>query len=477
MWRRTAAACCVAAGIGLATASVATAKPTPLPAAATATASRPDTCPAAAQGRRIGAIRYTGLNATRPFVVDRARFQQLGHRFSCARYRLEEARLQGLDLFAVIRVTTTPMPQDQLAVTYHFLELPKYIVFPAVRRSDVYGWLVGPAVSFLNFLGRDIRLEAFLRSAVAPKPFVATELLFEASSPWIGRAVPVEYAMRVLRNQAFDAVKLFNESSWNARLSFFHRMTWRFRLIYAAEFTQVSPDPLNPTFDLASNPTPVPVVLNNQGDLVLGLSAGVLWDSRDRRVNPHSGLRFEATVGQYGGVLGGPANYQRVLFDHRSWLHVRWTPSQLTILHLSALARLRPGRMGVYDYYVVGGPNSLRSVAQSSELYGQSEVLGTAELRHELFDRRPFSLFGFHLYAGLQVVAGGDVALLWRPQDALNGPPRVASAVYGGLHVLLPGVDRVRFELGWHRDAQGRWQSGFSVGLFEKSRTQRLRHR
>ncbi len=463
------------------------------PASVTATADTlPDRCPAHAEGRVIQALRDQGLTATRPLVVQRARLHRVGQRFRCARYRAEQTRLQGLDLFSAIRVTATLVPTARppglqggargrrsagVALTYRFVELPPYLVFPAVRRSDLYGWLVGPAVSFLNFLGRDVRLDAYLRTAVSPEPFVATELLLEASSPWIGDDIPVEYNLTVLRNQSFNAVKQYHDTSWTGGLSLFHRLTWKLRLVYAGEFAQISPDPAQPAFTLASNPAPVPVLLNPEGDLVFGLAAGVLWDGRDRRVNPHSGLRLEARVGQYGGPLGGPADYRLLLLDLRGWWGVRWSASQLTLLHVSGLLRARPGRMGVYDYFVAGGPNSLRSYSQSAELHAQSEALGTVELRHELFDRRPTTLLGFHLYVGLQLVAGADVALLWRPQDSLRGAPRMHSSAYGGVHVLLPGVDRLRVEFGAHRDAALRWRPGFSVGLFEKSRTQRLRQR
>lgn len=446
-------------------------------AATVATVDLPDTCSETLQNRPIRAITNDGLHVTRAFVVDRARFHRVGQRFSCRRYRREQTRMQGLDIFSTIRVTGVITADGGVRLTYRFVELPKYLAYPAVRRSDLYGWMAGPAVSFLNFLGRDIRLEAFLRTAVAPKPFVATELLLEASSPWIGQDVPIEYELSVLRNQSFNAVKQYNDTSWNAALSLYQRMTWRFRLIYAMEFTQVSPDPANPTFAPEAVAPAIPILIDPTGDALLGLNLGLLWDGRHRRVNPHSGVWMEARVGQYGGLLPGAPDYRLLLLDHRSWWNHRWSRDQLSILHLSALARMRPGVMGVYDYYVAGGPNSLRSFTQRAELHAQSEVLGTVELRHEFFDRRPFSVFGFHIYAGLQLVVGADLALLWRANDPLTGPPRSYGAIYGGPHILLPGVDRLRIEFGWHRDAAGRWRSGFAVGLFEKSTTQRLRQR
>lgn len=453
-------------------------EPAPLPTEATASTvpNLPTTCPTRFIGRKVTAIRTAGLDQTKPYVVKRALFHRRGQPFSCRRYRRTKKRLQSLDIFAVVRLRATA-DGPGVALTWRFVELPRYLLYPAVRRSDLYGWLAGPAASFFNFLGRDIRLEAFLRTALYPDPFVATELLIEASSPWIGRDIPVEYEFSLLRNQAFNAVKQFNETSWNGALSLFHRMTWRFRLIYQLELYQVDADPAHPTFDVVSNPSPVPIVLDPAGDMVLGLGAGLLWDSRDRRVNPHRGMWQEVRAAQYGGVLGGPANYRYYLVDHRSWWSHRWSPSQLTILHLSGLLRLRPGRMGVYDYFVLGGPNSLRSYEQNSELYAQSEILGTVELRHELFDRMPASVFGLNLYYGLQLVAGADIALLWRAHDPLSGPPRRHGAVYAGVHVLLPGVDRVRLELGVHRGVGGRLEPRFTVGLFEKSATQRLRQR
>jgi outer membrane protein assembly factor BamA len=436
----------------------------------------PDTCPREHDGKIISQIRFHGMTLTRPFVVERALKNKVGQAFSCDKYRAEKAHIQSLDIFATMRIAVEP-GAGGLRVTYRVLELPRYLFYPAVKRSDLYGWLAGPGASWLNFLGRDIRLEAFLRTAVHPDAFVATEMLIEASSPWIGRDIPIEYYFALVRIQSFNATKQFKESSWSGVLDLYHRLSWRLKLIYAAELYQVSADPSNPTFNLASNPAPVPIVLDPAGDLVPGLGFGLLWDSRDRWVNPHSGVWQELRVSKYGGVLGGPADYVHYLFDHRSWWSKRWNAAQLTILHLSALARLRPGTMGVYDYFTVGGPNSLRSYMQDSELVAQSEALLTAEVRHELFDRTAVSFFGFHVFYGLQIVAGADVALLWRAHDALDGEPRVHPAAYTGVHVLLPGVDRLRFEIFMQRDANGGLRPNFSIGLFEKAVTQRSRLR
>ncbi|MFN7133928.1 MAG: BamA/TamA family outer membrane protein, partial [Myxococcales bacterium] len=368
-------------------------------------------CPEPAEGRRVTSVRYDGLTLTKPFVVDRERVNREGEPFTCAGWELELRRLQGLDLFADLSLEAVAQGEE-VALTYRFIELPRFLVYPAIRRSDIFGWLLGPGIGTVNLLGRDIRLEAYFRTVVHPDPFSSSEFLVRSQSPWIGD-VPIEYELVAGRSDFRNDVRSFRERNWELSVDFFHRLSEHFRLVYAVQLLYVSPDPASPGFRAPGEASPRPILVGSSGgDFVPGLGAGVLWDSRDRRVNPHGGIYQELRVTQFGGPIGGPADYRQVMLDHRSWWSRRLLGEMQSILHLSLLARMRPGRMGVYDYFVPGGPNSLRTVDPSAALYAQHEVLGTVEVRQELIERYTVSLLGFDGYFGLQLVAGADLAAL-----------------------------------------------------------------
>ena len=71
---------------------------------------------------------------------------------------------------------------------------------------------------------------------------------------------------------------------------------------------------------------------------------------------------------------------------------------------------------------------------------------------------------------------GADVAMLWRPEDAT---PQTLTSFCTGLHILFPGFDRLRIEMGVHNFNAGphHLQYGLSLGLFEKTLMQRQRIR
>jgi len=69
-------------------------------------------------------------------------------------------------------------------------------------------------------------------------------------------------------------------------------------------------------------------------------------------------------------------------------------------------------------------------------------------------------------------VAGADGALLWNHD--LPDSRESRSSLYTGLHLVVPAIDRLRAEFGYSpRDRV--WN--ISVGLFEKTTTQRWRSR
>ena len=85
---------------------------------------------------------------------------------------------------------------------------------------------------------------------------------------------------------------------------------------------------------------------------------------------------------------------------------------------------------------------------------------------------------GMHGYYGLQLVAGFDNAMQWLDDDSLkNGT--YYNSFFTGVHLLVPALERVRFELGFSgfRNEEYSFKFGANIGIYEKAYTQRRRIR
>jgi hypothetical protein len=138
----------------------------------------------------------------------------------------------------------------------------------------------------------------------------------------------------------------------------------------------------------------------------------------------------------------------------------------------TALVRLRPGHVRFYDYFYHGGANTFRGHESSSKRLGEHEALVNLEERFVLLERRSASLWGINFFYGLQLVAGLDGSLLWN--KGTPGWKNYEGAVYGGVHLVIPALDRIRFEVGYSPD---HGEPVFHIGLFEKTTSARWRSR
>lgn len=174
---------------------------------------------------------------------------------------------------------------------------------------------------------------------------------------------------------------------------------------------------------------------------------------------------------QNGGWLGGEADYVESLSDTRVYLP--WLGRN--VLHLSVLYQYRTGEPGrtfpIYDRFHAGGVNTLRGF-ENNAFQGKSEWVATLENRVDLFRKKVFRLWNWSGYYGLQGVAGLDAASLWDHEALLEG--EAETSVFAGLHLLVAGVDRIRFEVGSNT---AKLQIDAGLGILEKPDVQRFRAR
>ena len=398
--------------------------------------------PSCRENAPVASVSYSGLSLTDPKVVTRELLNGTDRAFSAADYAVEKRRLEGLDLFSDIDLICTERG-DSLALEYRFKELFHWIPSPAGKKTDQDGWMLGLALAHLNVGGEDIRSEVQYRQSIHPW-MDSKEYAFYNSSPWLFD-YPVSWNVEFLRTDSWDDLRGYYDRSWYAHADLTGKLCGPLSLLWAASYRY----------------------LEGEGNIP-DLGAGFVFDDRDSPVDSRNGAYEEFRLTRTGGFADSPENYLEWLWDNRLYLE-----TGRFVTHLSSLARYRPGEQKFYDRLQQGGANSLRGFDPDSSVHGRHEILLNAEERFVLLPRTSFTVFGANLFWGVQLVAGADGSFLW-DKDGVPGWEDYRSAVYAGVHFIIPALDRLRIEVGYSPDGDGPL---IAVGLFEKNVSQRWRSR
>lgn len=393
------------------------------------------------EGLVISKIDILELKHTKKRVVERELLHQVGGSFSTEIWLKEKGRLESLDLFTEARLSCT---QDSLGLIleYHLPEIFNIIPAPAGKKTDQDGLMLGLALAHLNLWGDDIRAEVQYRTSVSPF-FSSNEYALYASSPWLLNT-PLGWNFEFLRTASWDNLRLFEEESYLVDLD----LQWFFKKPYGI------------LFSLAYR------YLTNYG-YTPSASLGFLIDNRNSNVDARNGFYQELLWTYNGGIANSDQQYREYLWDSRFY----YSYSRF-ISGFSSLLRYRPGNVAFYDRFHHGGANTFRGWDPDSLCYGIHEWLLNFEERFVLRERTPFSVGGVSLFYGLQWVVGVDGSFLWSEKWPTWSDYH--SAIYTGLHVVIPALDRIRFEVGYSPDKS---ELKFFIGLYEKNIAQRWRSR
>ncbi len=401
----------------------------------------------------VRSVDFKGVHTTSHALILRELGNQVGSPFRCAKWEAEREKLLDLDIFADVELKQS-ISDSSVSLTYLFRELPPYIPFIAISKTEQDGLSLGPALASLNFLGQGIRAEFISRFGGT------TEAQASLSARQLA-GLPIEYDLALLRVNSYNGFENFHEDSWRAKLDLVHHLGGAIHLLYAGEAFYLK------TRGAAKDR----VLLNPEGDLVPRLGGGILWDSRDRHHDARHGLYQELRLTQNGGWLGGPSDYTEWLSDSRVYL--AWMDRNT--LQVSNLYQFRTGNLdgtfGRYDLFHVGGINTLRGFAHDA-YQGKSEMILTLENRTDLISKRVIRLWRWSAFYGLQGVLGLESASLWNHEALLERD--FHSSFYTGLHLLFAGVDRIRLECGSNF---AKFEVETDLGLFDKSEIQRFRAR
>ena len=395
-------------------------------------------CP---EGRIVGNVRYAGLQRTKPHVVERELLNASGKPFSAESFQNEKLRLESLDLFSEVSLVCSSQG-DRLDLEYRFTELLQWIPAPAGKKTDQDGWMLGLALANLNVGGEDVRVEGQFRTSVDPI-FDSKEYALYASSPWLF-GLPVAWDFEFLRTDSWDDLRHFYDRSWYAHLELDARLPNDFYVIWA------------PSYRYVQNYGAVP-----------DLGVGLLMDKRDSRLDPHHGTYEEWRVTRYGVFHDDVENYVEYLWDNRFYVHFG-----RFVTGVSSLVRYRPGTQMFFDRLHQGGVNTLRGFDPDSAIHGRHEAIWNVEERFDLLRRRPFSILGANLFWGVQLVAGVEGSFLWDTRTPDWGDYR--QSIYGGVHLLIPALERLRIEAGYSPDGGG---IKIAIGLYDKNVALRWRSR
>lgn len=408
---------------------------------------------ACADGAVVMAIRFEGLENTKSRVVERELLNKVGEPFSSVKFEAEKRKLQDLDLFTEINVrcetasvagASAGVPS--VTVVYAFQEIFRWIPAPAGKVTDRDGLMIGLAFANLNLAGEDIRAEVQYRTAIDPI-FNNNEYAFYASSPYLF-GLPLGWNFEFLRTDSWDDIRGFEDASWLFDLDLDWALFQHFSVLATGAYRYLE---------------------GGYGSLP-EYGAGFAIDYRDAELDTRKGVYYEymmTHVGAGKGSNGKGENYWELLNDARAYFTLNRFVTGAT-----ALFRYRPGTVNFYDYYYHGGVNTFRGHESDSIHVGVHEVMLTLEERFVLIDRKAFSIAGVNLFYGVQLVVGLDGNLLW--DKGRPGWDNYEGAVYGGVHLVIPALDRIRLEVGYSPD---KGEPVFHFGLYDKTISARWRSR
>ncbi len=408
---------------------------------------------APSEGRTVTAIELTGHKVTREYVITREIHTRAGEAFHAETLLADVQRLENLSVFADIQVEAEPVGED-VRLRFGFKEMPSWVPLVGFSFTEEDGFSAGPKLSALNLFGRDMSLSA--RAYFGG----AKQYSLSYSWPWISgnhRSFNF-YGARLSRT---DTLNEFKETSYEftpragTYLGEHGRLEGKFSL-----------------FRMKSDVDGKTLSSDNE-DVLPRLGASLGWDTRDSWNNPRRGWQNELELWRTG--LGGDGDFWSMNLDLRRW----FPTSNRQRLLLSTLVSLQSGTVGedipVYLIYRMGGANSIRGYEIGDlgrRLYGKNQLIATAEYSFNLLPLRRWDLWKFALRLGLDFALFADAGIAWSEGSEFAWD-RARGGVGGGLRLLVPGSEMVRFDAGW--SPEGGFQFHFASG--SKPVAQRLRVR
>jgi outer membrane protein assembly factor BamA len=378
-------------------------------------------------GRPVRTVSIIGAQQTRPAVIRHL----VGTRVDAALdpVELRNDRLLLMTSGAFEEVTVSVEPQgDGVAVTFALVEGPTYRLNPDLLITAENGLAVGAGIATANAEGLLIRGRVGLLLGAVQQTHI--DLRAPTAGGWYGDYELV-YDNRQRRNPLLDFFEVANEVFLTAtpQIGSFLRAGIR------VGFQSMRADSDGRT------------LADDRVDDVNTIGALVALDSRDLPLLTRQGWQNEALV-ERTGLLGGASEFWRVTLDVRRWQQL----SRAHGLAFFGLGTWTSGDLGEeiapWQQYHVGGGSTVRGWP-IGERSGVDQAILTGEYRWTIRELRPLDLWlGPALELAAQAVFFTDAGLAWNGRaDALLDRTIVGHGV--GLHLVGPGLGRLRLELAW----------------------------
>ena len=406
---------------------------------------------AAFEGKRITGISFSGNRSTKESFIRRELGLAEGDTLKVEKLAEGIRNLENYGIFGSITVGIEDAT-DGVLLEYEFREMPSYIPFVALQYTEEDGFSIGPAVAAVNLFGRGIRASG----SVLFGGTTSFELV--ARYPWITADYRLGLMLRASHLSRDDDFLEFEETSDEIS-------PWVTR--YLGENGRVRG--MIGYFHMKADRDGI-TLSSDQSDHFLRVGAALGYDTRDSWRDTRNGWQNEIEI--VGNV--GDGDFATTTVDLRRFQ--RLTRKQT--LFLGALASLQTGEVGVeipaYLQYFIGGANSVRGqdVDLGKTLYGKNQLITTAEYQLSVLPMRPYNFFKWSAAMGLQLAVFADAGTAWTAPDDLS-MDRAKGGFGAGLRLLVPGVEMVRFDVGFNR--QGDVYFHFGGGF--KWEAQRLRLR
>ena len=402
-------------------------------------------CPA----KNLKAIKLTGLDVTQEKVVLRELSTKVGDPLNCQKIEADKKTLMGLEIFSGIEHALLE-EENSITLIYEFKEMPAYLIVPSIAKTDQEGWLASLNLATLNLNGLDIRSQLTYRTNFHPKFNTSNEFYSYLSSPWLFDQ-PLEYLFLLGKTQSYNSLKEFDEDSYRNEIRLYYRLKNKLQIKahHLGKYYKHTDD-LHQWYDLGG------------WDVLLGYGVGLKYEDIDNPKSPMEGISVEIEY-MPNFLNNSTLQYHSYDFDFRSWnSYLR------NILHTSTMLRYRQGDVAFYEAYHLGGINSLRGYTPEPTRAYKNEWLSTLEYRYQIVPLTSYQLpvLGWNLFWGLEAALGWDFAVNWN--DSSNSDYR--HSPYVGIHLLQPGIQRIRFEVGLEEFSLN---YSFAVGFYEKTTTQK----
>jgi outer membrane protein assembly factor BamA len=402
----------------------------------------------ALDGRIVSEIRVTGLRNMSPDAVARHLATRVGQPFHRADLAVDRRRLDELRLFSSVKIDARP-EQDGVVLEVAATETLRLLPAVVIRVTDENGVSAGPGMRGLNLLGHEEQVggAAFFGGETSVSGSLDKTTITPGA--WYGH-FGVGYSSR--HNAVYD----FEELSTSVEARVARNLNHGVRIGGTATL-------------LATDAGDSGVALSASGrDVIPTLGVFSSVDTLDSSTDPRAGTFAEVEVDR----LLGDADSWTFILDGRRYQRL----SDRHGVNVFALASWQTGEVGVglpeYLQYALGGANSIRGWNLGSRI-GRDQFIGTLEYVYVVRPVQPFSVAGHNFYAGLQVVAFGDVG-----QARTDSSDEAAGSAIGGygvgLRVLVPFIDVIRLDLAWGEPDKGA-SAYFSVSFKAARQRQRVR--